>query len=101
MRQITENVYVEDRFSGPPAFRGCNPGFVTTSDGVVVIDTPMMPTDAVKWRDDIAKRGEVRYIINTHHHVDHTTGNYFFSGTVISHEIVKEMFAAPIASVIA
>jgi len=57
-----------------------------------MIDTPQLPTDAVKWRDDITQRGEVRYIINTHHHVDHTTGNYFFPGTVVSHEGVKEMF---------
>ena len=101
MRQITANVYVEDRFSVLPKHRGCNPGFVTTSEGIVMIDTPYMPTDAVKWRADMAQRGEVRFIINTHHHIDHTTGNYFFSGTVVSHEEVKEMFYAPIASVVA
>ena len=101
MRQITANVFVEDQFSTPPNNRGCNPGFVTTSEGIVMIDTPMLPTDAVKWRDDIAQRGEVRFIINTHHHIDHTTGNYFFPGAVVSHELVKEMLAAPLASVAA
>ncbi len=99
MKQITANVYVEDRFSVPPKYRGCNPAFVTTSEGIVMLDTPMLPTDAVEWRDEIAKRGEVRYIINTHHHVDHITGNAFFPGTVVSHEEVKELFTAPIARV--
>jgi len=99
MKQITANCYVEDRFSLPPRYRGCNPGFVTTSEGIVMLDTPMLPTDAVEWRDEIAKRGEVRYIINTHHHVDHITGNAFFPGTVVSHEEVKELFTAPIARV--
>ena len=99
MKQITANVYVEDRFSLPPGYHGCNPGFVTTSEGIVMLDTPMLPTDAVEWRDEIAKRGEVRYIINTHHHLDHITGNAFFPGTVVSHEEVKEMFTAPIARV--
>ena len=99
MKQISANVYVEDRFSLPPGYHGCNPGFVTTSEGIVMLDTPMLPTDAVEWRDEIAKRGEVRYIINTHHHVDHITGNAFFPGTVVSHEEVKELFTAPIARV--
>jgi len=99
MKQITANVYTEDQFSVPPKYRGCNPAFVTTSEGIVMIDTPMMPTDAVKWRDDIARRGEVRYIINTHHHVDHITGNSFFPGTVVSHEGIKELFTVPTAVV--
>jgi len=100
LKQITASVYAEDQFSVPPRNRGANPGFVTTTEGIVMIDTPMLPTDAVKWRDEIAKRGEVRYIINTHHHLDHIAGNSFFPGTVVSHEGVKEMFTAPITSVV-
>ena len=90
MRRITENLYVEDRYSIQPYNRGCNPGFVTTSEGVVLLDTPMIPREAVKWRDDIAKIGEVRFIINTHHHADHTAGNYFFTAPVISSEGMRE-----------
>lgn len=96
MRQITANIHVEDKFSVPPRYRGANFGFVTTAEGIVLIDTPMMPTDALKWRDDVAKRGAVRYIINTHHHIDHTTGNSFFPGVAISHQGVKELFTAPL-----
>lgn len=98
MKQVGENIYVEDQFSIPPYERGCNPAFIVTSDGVVMVDTPMMPTDVVKWRTEINHRGKVLYIINTHHHPDHIAGNYFFGGTVISHELIKEEFNKPITS---
>ncbi len=80
MQKISGNTYVET------GFRGCNPGFVVTKEGVVMIDTPQMPRDALKWRDEIAKYGPVRYLINSEPHVDHFTGNHFFGGTVVAHE---------------
>jgi glyoxylase-like metal-dependent hydrolase (beta-lactamase superfamily II) len=61
-----------------------------------MIDTSMLPTYALQWREEIAKWGEVRYIINTEHHTDHTAGNYFFPGTIIAHQGVRDMFTAPI-----
>ncbi len=91
VQKITDNVYVET------GFRGCNPGFVVTSEGVVMIDTPMMPVDAVKWRDEIARHGAVRFLVNTEPHFDHFAGNYFFEGIVIAHEGTRmAMLAAPI-----
>jgi len=88
MQQISDNVYVET------GFQGCNVSFVTTSEGVVMVDTPMRPTEAVKWRQEIAQKGSIRYLINTEHHVDHIFGNYFFSGAVISHKGIREAFDA-------
>lgn len=88
MQQITRNVYAET------GFRGCNPGFVVTKEGVVMIDTPQMPADAMRWRDEIARHGEVRYLINTEPHGDHFTGNCFFGGTVVAHEGTREAILA-------
>jgi len=88
MQKITDNVYAET------GFRGCNPGFVVTREGVVMIDTPQMPPDAIKWRDEIAKHGPVRYLINTEPHGDHFTGNHFFEGTVVAHEGTREAVLA-------
>ncbi len=88
MQKITDNVYAET------AFRGCNPGFVVTREGVVMIDTPQIPADAIKWRDEIAKHGPVRYLINTEPHGDHFTGNYFFEGTIVAHEGTREAILA-------
>jgi cyclase len=102
MEQISVNVYIEDKFSVPPPpnNRGANFGFVTTSEGIVLIDPPFLPTDALKWRDKIAEKGEVRYIINTEQHIDHIAGNFFFPGTVVSHEEVKKLFSGPVKDVV-
>ena len=80
MQKITKNVYAETEFNG------CNVGFVVTSKGIVMIDTPMLPSEAVEWRDKLAKYGKVRYLINTEPHQDHFSGNYFFKCPVIAHE---------------
>lgn len=84
MPQITANVWVET------GRRGCNYGFVTTGEGVVMIDTPYKPSDALLWREEIAPRGPVRYILNTEAHGDHVTGNAFFPGTVVAHQGIRE-----------
>ena len=65
MEQITSNVYVEN------GVRGCNHGFVTTSDGIVLIDTPQKPSDALRLKAEIERHGPIRYIINTEPHGDH------------------------------
>lgn len=84
MEQITANVYVET------GLKGCNPGLVTTREGVVMIDTPVEPKAALRWRDEVASRGEVRYIIITEPHLDHIVGSHFFSGAVVSHRGTRE-----------
>src|ERR1035437_10475316 len=88
MEQLTPNVFTET------GLRGCNPSFVTTSDGVVVIDTPQLPTRAVAMRELAESHGPIRYLINTEHHVDHIFGNYYFkgAGAVVNHRGVDERF---------
>ena len=84
MEQITDNVFVETNV------RGCNPGFVVTSEGVVLIDTGIDMEFLKSWAEEIAKRGKVRYILNTEHHMDHFVGNALFAGDVISHKAARE-----------
>jgi cyclase len=83
MQQLTSNVFVETQL------RGCNHGFVTTSEGVVMIDSPHKPSDALKLKAEIARHGKLRYIINTEPHGDHWTGNSFFDAPVVAHEGVR------------
>lgn len=80
MQKIGRSVYVET------GFQGCNTTFVVTREGIILIDTPQMPLEAIKWRDEIKKYGDVRYVINTEPHSDHFTGNFFFGGTVVGQE---------------
>ena len=88
MKTVTDNVYTDT------TLRGCNPSFVVTSDGVVVIDTPQLPTKAVAMRQTAEQHGPIRYVINTEHHVDHIFGNYYFrgAGTVVHHQGVYDNF---------
>ena len=77
MRRVSENVYAEIYFWG------CNPGFLVTSEGVVMIDTPQQPIDAVRWRERLQEYGPIRYLINTEPHVDHILGNAYFPGVEV------------------
>lgn len=88
MQQLAENVFTETQT------RGCNPSYVLTSAGAVIIDTPQLPTQAVALRERIEESSAIAYIINTEHHVDHIFGNYYFNGAgiVVSHLGVWENF---------
>lgn len=75
--------------------RGCNPSYVLTSEGAVVVDTPQLPSKAVAMRNEVEERGPIQYVINTEHHVDHIFGNYYFKGIpgkVIHHQGVYDNF---------
>ena len=84
MRQLTPNVFVE------LGLRGSNHGIVTTADGIVLIDGPHKPSDAVRLRAEIERRGPLRYILNTEPHGDHWTSNAYFDAPVVAHEGVRE-----------
>ena len=88
MQQITDRVFTNTQL------RGCNPSYVITSDGVVVVDTPQLPTRAVAMREEAETHGPIRYVVNTEHHVDHIFGNYFFkgAGSVVHHQGVYDNF---------
>lgn len=66
-------------------------------DGLLLVDTQFAPL-APKIREALDKisRGQIRYIINTHHHDDHTHGNSSLgaSATIISHNNTRIRLAA-------
>jgi cyclase len=83
IREIAPDIFVETEF------HGANVGFIATGEGVVLIDTPMLPDDARLWIQEIRDRTgqEVVYIINTDHHRGHIIGNqYFPDARVMAHE---------------
>jgi glyoxylase-like metal-dependent hydrolase (beta-lactamase superfamily II) len=83
VKALTANVLVET------GLRGSNHGLVTTADGLVLIDGPYKPSDALRLRAEIERRGRLRYIINTEPHGDHWTANAFFDVPAIAHEGVR------------
>ncbi|HSW57149.1 MAG TPA: MBL fold metallo-hydrolase [Dehalococcoidales bacterium] len=80
MQSLTENIMVHY------GTRGANIGLVKTTEGLVMIETPMVPEDAYRLRSEIAAMGKIKYIINTEPHQDHFAGNYYFDGTVVGHD---------------
>jgi len=83
MKRLTENVYIETEQ------RGSNHGIVTTTDGIVLIDGPHKPSDTLRLKAEIERRGPLRYILNTEPHGDHWTSNAYFDAPVVAHEGVR------------
>ncbi len=85
MREISPGIFVETDQ------RGANYSAILTDDGFVVIDSPIVPRQAIAFRDDlkrIAGDKPFLYIINTDHHRGHIVGNQYFVPTpVIAHDI--------------
>jgi glyoxylase-like metal-dependent hydrolase (beta-lactamase superfamily II) len=84
MQEIVPNVFVETEHLGS------NNSIISTREGLVLIDSPHRPTDAMRWRRTAAAMGDVAYLINTDHHIDHTMGNHFLPGPIVSHEITRD-----------
>jgi cyclase len=88
MKQVTANVFTATDY------RGCNPTYVSTPDGVVVIDTPQLVSKVLEMKREIEPKGPVRFLINTEQHIDHIFGNHWFAGVcpVVSHEAMAPLF---------
>jgi glyoxylase-like metal-dependent hydrolase (beta-lactamase superfamily II) len=87
--RVTEDIYIfiSDLYVQVTA------GIVVTSEGIVLIDTLLYPEEIKQLRQFIDNRLKlpVRYVINTHHHADHTTGTCFFpEAQVIGHRLCRE-----------
>jgi cyclase len=70
-----------------------NAGFLVGRRGVVSVDTCSTERRTRLYRDAITSVSPrpVRTLINTHHHGDHTFGNYQFEGaTIVAHENARQ-----------
>ena len=95
LEQITESVFAAT------SWRGCNPGYVVTAEGIVAIDSPQLPSHAIMMRKAMLERGPLRFRVNTEHHIDHIFGNHFLAdlgAPLIGHVSLAEQFWKPIRS---
>ena len=78
---------------------GGNITVAVTPEGVIMVDSQFAPLSA-KIKAAIAKvsQAPVRYLINTHHHPDHTGGNANFAkdgAVIVAQENARKHLAAP------
>ena len=89
MKQVSKRGFVETERMG------CNFGYVRTDKGLVLIDTPQRPSDAIKYRGEIEQLNQkVRFIVNTEPHGDHIAGNFFFSAVGVAHQRTRQQMAS-------
>ncbi|MEU7190960.1 MBL fold metallo-hydrolase [Streptomyces sp. NPDC045470] len=70
-----------------------NSGVVATDEGVLLVDTCFTERRTARLREETARVSDapVRYVVNTHHHGDHTFGNHQFpEAAVIGHPYCRE-----------
>src|SRR6478752_5173000 len=79
VKKIGEGVYAAIGTDGGKA--GSNAGFIVGSNGVVVVDTFEGVAPARDLLAEIRKITDlpVRFVVNTHYHLDHTGGNAVFA----------------------
>jgi cyclase len=70
--------------------RGGTIGFLLSKEGILVIDA-QFPDTAPHLIEDLKKRSSnpFKYLLNTHHHADHTSGNIAFKG-LVEHVVAHE-----------
>jgi glyoxylase-like metal-dependent hydrolase (beta-lactamase superfamily II) len=79
VKKLAEGVYAAISADGSKA--GSNAGFIVGSNGVVVVDTFVSVAAARDLLAEIRKVTNlpIRFVINTHYHLDHTGGNAVFA----------------------
>lgn len=92
LKKIADSVY---SYVGVPAGTtgnafSANAGIIIGQDAVLVVDTLTSAGEAEIFFEDIQKitNKPVRYVVNTHYHLDHSLGNSFFAdkgALIISH----------------
>jgi cyclase len=91
VEEVAAGVYAYVQLDGSWGLNNC--GFLVGRDGVTVIDTCFTER---RTRGQIAAIGAVtdkplRTLVNTHHHGDHTHGNFLLpAATIIGHERCRE-----------
>jgi cyclase len=85
--QISEGIYAYLQPDGSWFLN--NTGFLVSEKGVISVDATSTERRTRAYLDAIAQvtSQPIRTLVNTHHHGDHTHGNYLFSNaTIIGHE---------------
>ena len=90
-REVSDGIYA---YLQPDGSWGLNnAGFIVGRDRVTVIDTCFTEARTRAFLEAIGRVTTLPYgiLVNTHHHGDHTHGNYLFPGaTIFAHRLCRE-----------
>ena len=94
VEKVAGNVYM---LYGVGGFAGGNIGVSIGEDGIVLVDDqfePLVPKIQAALAD--LSDQPVRFVVNTHHHGDHTHGNRVFGqeSTIVAHHNVRKRMAS-------
>ncbi|MDY7039807.1 MAG: MBL fold metallo-hydrolase [Chloroflexota bacterium] len=84
MQRVAPNVYVET------VWPGINVGAVITSEGIILVDAPLIPEEARRWQEGLSTICDqpIIYLVNTDFHPDRVVGNRWFNVPIVAHEKV-------------
>ena len=91
VREVSEGIYAYLQPDGSWYIN--NTGFLVNGTGVISIDAAATERRTRAYLDAIntVSKQPVRTLVNTHHHGDHTHGNYLMGGaTIVGHERCRE-----------
>ena len=95
IQQVSEDIYAYLQPDG--SWFVNNTGFLVNGSGVISVDTTSTERRTRAYLDAIGTVTSlpVRTLVNTHHHGDHTHGNYLARGaTIVGHERCREAILA-------
>ena len=83
LTKIADNVYsyVDVKNASPANSFAANAGIVIGRDAILVVDTLISAKEAQRFIKNIRKISDkpIRYVVNTHYHLDHSLGNCEFA----------------------
>src|SRR5689334_21978651 len=88
--KVAGNIYMLEGASG-------NIGVSVGTDGILIVDDQFAPlADKIRAALKGLNQGQLRFILNTHWHGDHTGGNAAFSpeATIIAHDNVRKRMSS-------
>jgi glyoxylase-like metal-dependent hydrolase (beta-lactamase superfamily II) len=87
MKEVAANIYVES------GYQGVTVGAIVTGDGVICIDSPLLPSEARDWQARLAKltNQPIRQVIYTDANRDRVLSGQYLGGAVVMHDLAHEM----------